>query len=258
MPVISESKREQIIEFLKNNLSQREISRRLNLSLCGVQKVIMKHKRGFGIRNLPKPGRPEKLKKIQKRNLIIHSKREPTKSARELRNDCGLEQIVSNDTVRRILRKNNFHGRIAAVKPHLTNSLRRRRKQWCLKHAKWTKENWNKIIFSDESRIELFPRCRNIVRRPKGSNRYDKKYVVPSKKFSPSLMVWGAIRSDGKRVLLRCTRNVDQHYYQELLSKGLSDVYNTRFIFQQDGATSHTAKTTKEFLVQEGVRCLSD
>ena len=58
-----------------------------------------------------------------------------------------------------------------------------------------------------------------------------KKYTTETTKFPRSIMVWGAIRSDGKRVIFRCTNNVDSKQYQDILKCQLPK------IFQQDGAS---------------------
>ena len=61
-------------------------------------------------------------------------------------------------------------------------------------------------------------------------------------------MVWGAVRAGGKRILAFCDQNGNQHFYQQLLRKNLSSIYSTRYFFQQDGATAHTAASTIDFL----------
>ena len=130
------------------------------------------------------------------------------------------------------------------------------RRKWCNERVDWNVKDWKKVIFSDESRIELVPRCREYVRRPKGSNKFNSKFVTPTKKFAPSIMVWGAIRADGKRVLHKCDESVDQYYYQEILNQKLPSIYTTRCFFQQDGATCHTARSTTEYFVNKQVRLL--
>ena len=61
-------------------------------------------------------------------------------------------------------------------------------------------------------------------------------------------MVWAAIRNDGQRKIVKCENNVDSTEYQHVLSKGLRGLYNTRYIFQQDGAKAHTSRSTIEYI----------
>ena len=125
-----------------------------------------------------------------------------------------------------------------------------------MERRNWNVLDWNKIIFSDEAKVETMPRRREYVRRPKGSNKFASKHVTPTKKFSPSIMVWGAIRGDGKRVLLIYEENVDQHYYKQILDTKLPQIYTSRHLFQQDGATCHTARSTMAYLRNKAIRCL--
>ena len=71
-------------------------------------------------------------------------------------------------------------------------------------------------------------------------------------------MVWGAIRADGRRVIKLYERSVNQYYYQEILNEALLEIYTTRFKFQQDGATCHTAHSTKDFLIRKNIRLLEN
>ena len=62
-------------------------------------------------------------------------------------------------------------------------------------------------------------------------------------------MVWGAIRGDGHRTLVRCSKNVDSIEYQRILSIGLLQMCNGRTIFQHDGAPTHRSQSTQQYLV---------
>ena len=52
-------------------------------------------------------------------------------------------------------------------------------------------------------------------------------------------MVWGAIRSDKVRLLIRCGEIVDSRGYQRVLQQALPQIYSSRYLFQHDGAPSH-------------------
>jgi len=64
--------------------------------------------------------------------------------------------------------------------------------------------DFNRIVFSNESKFVTFSNTRRYVWRPKNS-RYNVKYTCKTVKYGGvSLMVWGAIRADGKRILTKC------------------------------------------------------
>ena len=176
-------------------------------------------------------------------------------TARALRSACNLTETVSVDTVKRELRKNGLFGRVALKKPSINKVQKKKRMKYALCHRAWNDTDWRKIIFSDESRLEVLSKSRKYVLRPKG-NSQRKNYCIKTSKFSPSIMVWGAIRGDGKRVLIKCEGNVDSHEYQRILTDALPSVNNTRYVLQQDGATCHTSSSTSRFLQDKGVRLL--
>ena len=61
-------------------------------------------------------------------------------------------------------------------------------------------------------------------------------------------MVWGVVRSDGKRILIKCSNRVGSNEYRRILNLALPEMYNSRFIFQQDGASCHRSQKTIDYL----------
>jgi transposase len=255
MARISIGKRRQVIEKLNAGFNQSSVSRMLGISRYSVQMIQKKYSQGFGLLDKPKSGRPTKLSLRMQRSIIVNSKKDPFKTAKQLSDEAKVSNIVSVDTVKRLLRHNNLNGRIATRKPALNHMDKKKRFTWCKQRLQWSIDDWNKIIFSDESKIELYPRRQQFVRIPKGA-RLKPKYLKGTSKFTPSIMVWGAIRNDGTKVLVRCNKNVNSLEYQRLLSLGLPKIYNTRKIFQQDCAPSHTSKSTCEYLERKMIRVL--
>ena len=259
MPCIPEWKREKEITLFKANVSQRLIARKLQISLTcsnAVQHIIRKFQCGYGISNLQKWGAPRKTSIREERRIIIRSKANPKLTANELRTECGLSEKVSVDTVKRILRRAGLYGRIAIKKSMLTKKLKQECQKWCNERKSW-KSEWSKIIVSDESKIELNPNWREYVRRGKNEG-LNPKNVTLTKKFSASIMIWGAIRADGHWYLVRAPRNVDSETYQAILDAALLNMYTTRFFLQHDGASCHRSDSTRQYLTQKCIRVLPD
>ena len=61
MPKISIHTREQVMNDFISGTNQSFIARKFNVSRGSVQKIIKKHLKGEGVRNLPKIVRPQKL-----------------------------------------------------------------------------------------------------------------------------------------------------------------------------------------------------
>ena len=74
---------------------------------------------------------------------------------------------VSQITLKRYLHKNNIYGRIGAKKPFVNAANKIKRLAWAKSREKWVSE-WENIIWSDESRFEVFggDGRRHIWRKP--------------------------------------------------------------------------------------------
>ena len=57
-------------------------------------------------------------------------------------------------------------------------------------------------------------------------------------------MVWGTIKGDGSRMLIRCPIRLDSISYQAVLDEGLRDILSEASIFMQDGAPCHRSRST--------------
>lgn len=235
--------------------SQRKIAKLLRISRCGVQKCLQRYRFHQSVDDRPRCGAPRKLSARTERKLVVCSKSTPSLTARQIQAEVPQSSCVCLGTVKRILRHNGLFGRIAAATPFLSKRNIKQRRSWCLKRRTWNAIDWSKIIFSDETRLELMSKSRQFVRRRQGE-RFRQKYTKPTVKFGKSLMLWGAIRYDGKRVLVRCDESVDSVEYQRLLLIGLPAIYNSRYIFQHDGAPAHRSISTRTFLEARAVRLL--
>ena len=69
-------------------------------------------------------------------------------------------------------------------------------------------------------------------------------------------MIWGAIRGDGHRVLVRCEKNVDSRDNQRILDVALPHIYTTSCMLQQDGASAHRSSSTKKYFAENYIRML--
>ena len=70
-------------------------------------------------------------------------------------------------------------------------------------------------------------------------------------------MIFDAIREDGKRFLSLCPSNVDSNCYQTILDQALPEMYTSRPLFQQDGPSCHTFRSTAAYRSSKSIRMLS-
>ncbi len=128
-------------------------------------------------------------------------------------------------------------------------SCRQRRLTWAKEKKKWTVAQWSKVLFS-------FGNQGPGVWRKGGDS-----CLKSSVKFPQSVMIWGAMTSVGVGPLCFLKTNVTAPVYQEILEHFMLPsadqlFKDADFIFQQDLAPAHTAKSTKSWLNDHGVGVL--
>lgn len=255
---ISIEARCRIVEQYKNGKSQREIARIECISQPAVQQLCKKYQITGSVMDKPKPGRPLKTTDRDRRTICTLSKRDPFKCAPQLQIEANLSNICSIRTVQRILNKNNLFGRLAAKKPLLTSKHIHNRFHWCKQYQTFTGDMWKNVIFSDECRIEMYQKSRLHVRRPR-NDRFNHRYTLKTVKYGGfSVMVWGAIKGDGSRILFKCPDRLKSDEYQQILSVGLREIYDKDNIFMQDGAPCHKSRSTIKFLDDNSICVMSD
>ena len=60
-------------------------------------------------------------------------------------------------------------------------------------------------------------------------------------------MVWGTIKYDGTRALVKCDNSVTSEEYQRMLDIRLLPMYQPNELLQQDGAPCHRSKKSLNF-----------
>lgn len=124
---------------------------------------------------------------------------------------------------------------------------------WAKERLHWTKRQWDSVLWSDESKFDLSVGDeRGQVWRTKGE-AFHPDCLKRTVKFPASLMVWGCMSSRGVGKLHFIDGTVNASKYQEILEKclvpSIRQLYRNReVIFQQDGASCHTAKSTMNWL----------
>ncbi len=129
-------------------------------------------------------------------------------------------------------------------------SCRQRRFTWAKEKKNWTVAQWSKVLFSDESKfcISFGNQSPRVWR--KGGEAHSPSCFKSSVKFPQSMMIWGAMSSTRVGPLCFLKINVTAPVYQDILEHFMLPsadqlFKDADFIFQQDLAPVHTAKTTK-------------
>lgn len=74
--------------------------------------------------------------------------------ASEIYNDFGV--IISHETVRNVLQKQQYFSRTARKKPLLSANNIEKRYTFAIEHVRFGAEYWDDVIFCDETKLMLY------------------------------------------------------------------------------------------------------
>ena len=109
-----------------------------------------------------------------------------------------LEEEVSISTVRRVLYRHNLKGCTASEKPLLQNRHKKARLRFANAHGDKDRTFGKNVLWSDETKIELFGHNDNCyVWRKKGAACKPKNIIPTVNHGGGSIMLWGAWLQEG-------------------------------------------------------------
>ncbi|KAG1205044.1 hypothetical protein G6F69_009534 [Rhizopus microsporus] len=98
----------------------------------------------------------------------------------------------------KLLKSMNFRAKIKVKKPLLKKTHRERRLAWAIAHKDWTNDDWRRMVFSDETKVNVFGSdgCKYYWSRPNDTLQ-PHHLDLTVKGGNGSVMVWGCITYDG-------------------------------------------------------------
>ena len=104
-----------------------------------------------------------------------------------------LHRVQVTATSQHQLCESGLHGRIAAKKPLLKDTNKKKSFAWAKKHEQWTFDRCKSVLWYDESEFEIFGTNLRVLVRRRGGERMISACVVPTVKHGGVMMVscWG-------------------------------------------------------------------
>jgi hypothetical protein len=224
-----------------------------HISLGGLKYIFDHYRQSGQVKRCPGSGRKRVTTKGEDRLVkqILLSDRKQTAHTISRRFQEQTRKKISHNTVRRRLFEFGFKSFKCAKKPALSKKNLADRKTWYKEYKNWPISEWNRVVFSDESRFQLVSDQQERCYRRRGE-RFLPACVQATRKHGGGvgISVWGCFSSKGVGVLRRLDRNVNAVYYKEILTDSIIPSMYTFFpdgniTFQQDNAPAHTAKLIK-------------
>lgn len=163
-------KRIMIISYYKGGEKVHKIAKKVNLSWTSVKSVIQHYEKTHSYLPCRKPGRPRKTTTRNDRkiiNLALQNRRVTLKAlGKSVRQNYGIQ--LSDESIKKRLHDAKLYGRAARKKPLLLKRHRDARLKWCRERRSWSAKDWEKVLWSDESKFCLVGSagCQRVWRRP--------------------------------------------------------------------------------------------
>ena len=142
---------------------------------------------------------------------------------------------------------------MAVKKPRLTTVHKQKRLVWAKEHKNWTVEEWNRVLWSDESKFEIFGNKRRSFVRRRVRERMLEQYTMQTIKHGGgNIMVWGCFGGGQVGLIAKIDGKMTKEVYLKILKEHVlvcgTELIGKRFVFQQDNDPKHTAKVVNQYL----------
>lgn len=238
-------------------MSYTEVGERLKVDRRTVSRVFQRWETEQTIERRKVPGRPRKTSAQDDLAIIISVKRNRFITAKQIKDQCSLPNVCYNTIRNRIKESGEFSSYWAATKPYISISNRKKRVKWCQDHLNWTREEWHRVMWTDESPFTLrYCRAKRVWRME--GERYSPNCTRGTLKHDIKINVWGAFCARGVGRLVFIQGVMDQDVYLDILEEPMlhsADLLLGRhnWWFQQDNDPKHTAKRVKEWLIDHQI-----
>lgn len=249
--------RELIIHHFNLGKSLRQIGQIVNRSHTTVQCVIKRYIESHSLKNKVKISGRKIFSDREERWMIRQVKKNPMISAPKLAvlAEQHTKKNVHPETIRRVLRRNNLHGRTARNKPHVNKINRRKRLNFASELECKDFEFWSTVIFADESKFNLFGSDGKVTVWREQNTEMKPANLRPTVKHGGgSVTVWGCMAAGGVGNLVFIDETMDQNVYLGILKGNLNVSaqklgLRENFKYYQDNDPKHKAWRVRMWLL---------
>ncbi|CAJ0960326.1 unnamed protein product, partial [Ranitomeya imitator] len=260
---LSKDTRNKIVALHQAGKTESAIANQLGVKKSTVGAIIRKWKTYKTTDNLPRSGAPRKIPPRGVRMITRTVSKNPRTTRGNLVNE--LQRAGTNVTWPTISNTLRHHGlrscsarRVPLLKPvHVWARLK-----FAREHLDDPEEFWENVLWSDETKLELFGRnttCR--VWRKKNTELHPSNTIPTVKHGGGNIMLWGCFSAKGPGRLIRVHERMNGAMYREILSANLLPSARALkmkrgWVFQHDNDPKHTARATKEWLRKKHFKVL--
>lgn len=239
-----------------DGLSYKKIGDLLKVPRSTVATIIQRFKNSGEVINQKRTGRPSKLTIGLRRILKRIVDKDPTLSCRQISEILAdnYQVYLKREAVRRAIHQFGYKSLVRRKKPHISKKNRIKRLKFAREHIDKPQEFWNKFLFTDESKFNIFGSDGRIKVWRKPWQGLDSRYTAKTVKHNGGgVMVWGCMSANGVGKLEFITGIMDQYEYINVLRRNLGPSVDklslgSDYIFQQDNDPKHTSHNALMYL----------
>ena len=145
------------VVLMEMGVSCREVSRQLKVNVKTIYNIKKRVGESGSVADRPQSGRPKKTSVRQDRALVRYSLSDRRLTSPELRQrmEAELGVTVSSSAIKKRLNSAGLRGCVAVKKPLLRPAKIKSRLEFARRHKHWTVQQWDKVLWSDESAFQL-------------------------------------------------------------------------------------------------------
>ncbi|KAK3538172.1 hypothetical protein QTP70_032566, partial [Hemibagrus guttatus] len=257
---LSKDTRNKIVDLHQAGKTESAIGKQLGVKKSTVGAIIRKWKTYKTTDNLPRSGAPRKISPCGVKMITRTVSKNPRTTRGDLVNDLQRAGTkVTKATISNTLRRQGLKSCSARCVPLLKPVHVRARLKFAREHLDDPEEDWENVIWSDETKIELFGKnstCR--VWRRKNAELHPKNTIPTVKHGGGNIMLRGCFSAKGPGRLIRVKERMNGAMYREknLLPSARALKMKRGWVFQHDNDPKHTARATKEWLRKKHFKVL--
>ncbi|KAK3510621.1 hypothetical protein QTP70_011880 [Hemibagrus guttatus] len=260
---LSKDTRNKIVDLHQAGKTESAIGKQLGVKKSTVGAIIRKWKTYKTTDNLPQSVAPRKISPRGVKMITRTVSKNPRTTREDLVNDLQRARTkVTKATISITLRRQGLKScsarRVPLLKPvHVPAHLK-----FAREHLDDPEEDWENVIWSDETKIELFGKnstCR--VWRRKNAELHPKNTIPTVKHGGGNIMLWGCFSAKGPGRLICVKERMNGAMYCEILRKNLLPSARALkmkhgWVYQHDNDPKHTTRAMKEWLRKKHFKVL--
>ena len=258
---LSEADRGRAVAWIQSGFTYRTIAGRLGVSPSVICRLKQRLQTTGRLKDRSRPGRPRLTDVRTDRFIVRQALTKRTNTANRIRNLVRVTANlnVSKNTVRRRLRAAGLSSRVPARRPRLTPAHKAARQAWSARHLRWTRRQWDQVLFSDESKFNLLTSDRRIhVWRRQGERFHQDCVQQVAPHGGGSVMVWGGFSAQFRTPLYHIQGHLTGIRYRDEILRPLVVPLLRRIgpqaLLQDDNAPIHRARVVNDFLQRQGIQ----